>query len=224
MPPKTDRANRFALVTGGTDGIGKEIALGLAGRGYRLIVIGRAIEKGARAEQDMIAYGAASVRFLQADLSVTQQVRTLAKRVTNSVQALDILVHSAGVVLGSRQLTAEGVERNFATNYLSRFVLTQELLPLMKRSGSDCTARILLISGAVRGGKIYFEDVNLTNNFLLPRAIMQVCKANDVFALTLARRLAESQTKVGVACLKVGVVKTNIRKEFPLWLKWLAPL
>jgi NAD(P)-dependent dehydrogenase (short-subunit alcohol dehydrogenase family) len=68
MPHKNDRTDRIALVTGGTDGIGKEIALGLARRGYRLIVIGRDVEKGSRAENDMIASGATSARFLQADL------------------------------------------------------------------------------------------------------------------------------------------------------------
>jgi len=222
MPHKNDRTDRIALVTGGTDGIGKEIALGLARRGYRLIVIGRDVEKGSRAENDMIASGATSARFLQADLGVIEQARTLATLLTNSLRALDVLVHSAGVALGTRQLTTEGIERNFATNYLSRFVLTQELLPLLERC--DRAARILLISGAARSGKIYFDDINLTEHFLLPRALMQVCKANDVFALTLARRLAETRANVDVACLKVGVVKTNIRKEFPRWLKWLAPL
>jgi hypothetical protein len=54
--------------------------------------------------------------------------------------------------------------------------------------------------------------------------IRQVCKANDALALELARRLAAARANVAIACLKVGVVKTNIRKEFPLWLKWLAPL
>ena len=223
MPRESDAAGHVALVTGGTDGIGKEIALGRARRGYQIIVVGRDAEKGAHAQNLLLANGAASARFLRADLALIHETRALAEKVASSVPALHVLVHCAGVVLGGRQLTAEGLERNFATNYLARFVLTQALLPLMEYGGGEA-ARIILIGGAARGGRIYFDDVNLTRNFSLPRMIRQVCKANDALALELSRRLAAARANVAVACLKVGVVKTNIRKDFPLWLQLLAPL
>ena len=218
-------AQRIAVVVGGTDGIGKEIALGLARRHYRLIVAGRDAVKGARASDELIANGASGAIFLEADLSLIGQARRLAELITGSIPRLHVLVHSAGVVLGSRQLTAEGLERNFTTNYLSRFVLTQQLLPLLERSGSaDRPAKILLIGGGARGGKIYFDDVNLTGNFRTLRAVLQICKTNDTFAIELARRLLAAQANVDVACLKVGVVKTNIRRTFPRWMKWLVPI
>src|SRR5262249_20396525 len=58
------------------------------------------------------------------------------------------------------------------------------------------------------------------------RAVGQVCRANDTFAIELARRLSaeEPKPRVTVTCLKIGVVKTSIRKEFPIWMKWLVPL
>jgi NAD(P)-dependent dehydrogenase (short-subunit alcohol dehydrogenase family) len=223
MPHENDAASRIALVTGGTDGIGKEIALGLARRGYQIVVVGRDAEKGAHAQNFLLANGAVSARFLQADLALVHETRALAEKVASSVPALHVLVHCAGVVLSGHQLTTEGLERNFATNYLARFVLTQALLPLMKYGGGEA-ARIILIGGAARGGRIFLEDVNLTRNFNLARLIRQVCNAHDALAVELSRRLTAARANVTVACLKVGVVKTNIRKEFPLWLKWLAPL
>src|SRR6185437_5608165 len=102
--------------------------------------------------------------------------------VADVLPSLHVLVHSAGIVSGRFQLTAEGVERNFATNYLSRFALTQRLLPLMMRCGRPTSpARILLIGGAARKGKVYFEDFNLTGKFGAVRALLQICKANDLF-------------------------------------------
>jgi len=141
---------------------------------------------------------------------------------------LHYLVHCAGIVRGRRELTDEGIESNFAVNYLSRFVLTQRLLPIMQTGGRPGRAsRIVIISGAARRGTIYFDDVNLTSNFGLLSMIGQSCQANDVFTMEQARRLSsDSRPNVTITCLKMGVVKTNIRNRpgFPWWMKVLVPL
>src|SRR5262249_26460885 len=141
--------------------------------------------------------------------------------------SLDYLVHSAGVVRGRRQLTAEHIESNFATNYLNRFVLSQRLLAnLAAADRPNQAARIVMISGAAQQGKIYFPDINLPSNFTTLRAVLQFCHANDLFTLELARRLEEAGIgrRVTVTCLKMGVVKTGIRREFPWWMRLLVPL
>jgi len=217
-----------AVVTGGTDGIGKKIAGGLARAGHRLILVGRDAQKGAAAAQEILeSTGNPGVRFIQADLSLIRETHRLAWDAASHFPSLHYLVHSAGIVRGRRELTAEGLESNFATNYLSRFALTQKLLPVLKAAGQPTqAARIVIISGAARNGKIHFEDVSLTSNFSTPRMVSQSCQANDVFTAELARRLAlnGAQGQITVTCLKIGVVKTNIRREFPLWMKWLVPL
>lgn len=219
---------RNAVVTGGTDGIGKEIARGLACAGHRLVLVGRDAQKGAAAAQEILeTTGNPGVRFIQADLSLVRETHRLAEEVSSHFPALHYLVHSAGIIRGRRELTVEGVESNFATNYLSRFVLTQKLLPALISAGQPTlAARILILGGAARGGKIHFNDVTLKNNFSTPRMVSQFCQANDVFAAELARRLAGNHTRgrVTVTCLKIGVVKTNIRRKFPLWMKLLVPL
>ncbi len=221
-------SKKNALVTGGTDGVGKEVAYGLARAGRRVILVGRDADKGARVEQEMReTTDNTDVQFLQADLSLVREANRLADDIAARWPALHYLVHSAGVVRGRRELTAEGVESNFAINYLSRFVLTGRLLPHLQAAGqSGEAARIVLVSGAAQNGRIHFDDVNLTTNFTTLRAVWQFCQANDVFNVELARRLAETNgdPRVTITSLKLGVVKTNIRREFPRWMQLLVPL
>ncbi len=218
--------DRTALVTGGSDGIGREIALGLARRGIQVIIVGRDSGKGnaAAAELQRKAENR-HVEFFSADLSAMEDVERLSAFVAQRWPRLHYLVHSAGVVRGRRELTADGLERNFAVNYLSRFRLTLELLPLLRAGATPATAaRIAIVGGAALVGKVNFGDVNLTKNFSTARAVLQVQCANDIFTLELARRLKTeaSQNPVNVYVLKYGVVKTNIRTEMPFWLRALA--
>lgn len=227
MSGDDEQDRRTALVTGGTDGIGKEVARGIARAGHRVVLVGRDTKKGFRAVQEIYqSTGNPNVEFLAADLSLMSEANRLADEVASRCQGLNYLVHCAGVVRDYRELTEEGVESNFAINYLSRFVITQRLLPLMKVAGRrGDAARIVLISGAATNGIIYFDDVRLTSKFGLLRVVGQFCQANDVFTVEQARRLA-SDNVVTITCLKLGVVKTNIRKGrgFPWWMKVLVPL
>lgn len=228
MTARVDAAGRTALVTGGTDGIGKEIARGLASQGARVIVAGRDQAKGIRAAREISdSTGNPDIDFVAADLSLMCEADRLAGAVRARFPALHYLVHCAGIVAGRRVLTAEGIESNFAVNYLSRFALTSHLLPQLEAGGRPGrAARIMIAGGAAQHGNIYFEDVNLTSNFSTLRAVAQFCRANDIFTVGLARRLAIDSTvpRVTVSCLKVGVAKTNIRRTFPRWMKVLVPI
>ena len=219
--------NETALVTGGTDGIRKAIALGLAHSGCRVVVAGRDADKGVRVESEIRrSTRNAHVHFVQADLSLTREADRLAAEISRGCSTLSYLVHSAGIVRGQWELTTEGLESNFAVNYVSRFALSLRLLPLLAASGRPSRAsRIVIINGAATNGKIYFDDVNLTGRFGTVRAILQSCQANDAFTVEFADRLVQAgEARATISCLKVGVVRTNIRRQFPRWMKWLVPL
>jgi NAD(P)-dependent dehydrogenase (short-subunit alcohol dehydrogenase family) len=219
---------RVALVTGGTDGIGKAIARVLAQEGIGVVVVGSNAEKGAAAVRELRqTSGNADIEFLGADLSLIRNVDVLASEVSKRWPRLHYLVLCAGIVRGRHTLTSEGIETNFAINYLSRFALTERLLANLAAQGlADQAARILVISGAAQDGKIQYDDVNLTGQFGVVRALSQFCEANDVFALELARRMtaAVPSQNVAVTVLKVGAVRTKIRAQFPTWMKLLVPL
>lgn len=217
---------KTALVTGGTDGIGKEIARGLAQVTAKLIIVGRDAAKGAQAQREIRASSeTCDVQFVQADLSLVREAHRLGDEVANRCPALHYLVHSAGVVRGRRVLTSEGLESNFATNYLSRFALTVRLLSALQAAGHPGeSARIVLVAHPGFEGTIHYDDVNLTTNYSMIRAFRQFHYANDVFAVELTRRLlvAGERSSITISCLHPGPTKTNIDKEMPLWMKLMV--
>ncbi len=209
--------DKTAVVTGGTDGIGKEIARGLARQGVRIFIVGSKAEKGALAQDELrLQAGGASVEFIQADLSLMREVDRLAAEIRSRVGQIDYLVLGAGIIQGRRIITEEGIESNFAVNYLSRFELARQLAPALAEH-----ARIVILSGAAKNGKIHYDDINLAKGFGIVKLVSQFCEANDVLTVELARRLPGDAT---VTTLKIGVVKTNIRATFPTWMKVLVPI
>ena len=201
MQANNDLTGRCALVTAGTDGIGKEIARRLAARGARVIIVGSDPQKGKRAQNELREEtGHDDVDFLRADLSLVREVDRLAEDIAARFSSLHYLVLCAGIVRGRFTLTPEDVETNFAIGYLGRFVLVERLLAIMRESGTPGGgARIVGISGAARNGTIHYDDVNLTHNFATLRAVLQLCEANDMFAIEQARRLAEAGAQARVS-------------------------
>lgn len=121
----------------------------------------------------------------------------LADDVVARIPKLHHLVLCADVVRGRRLVTPEGVESNFAINYLSRFVRGRRLLPLLQAAGAagapGAAARIVVIGGAAMNSKIHHEDINLTRTFGILTMVPQFCQANDLFVIEQARRLAGSR-------------------------------
>jgi NAD(P)-dependent dehydrogenase (short-subunit alcohol dehydrogenase family) len=226
MNPTTGMS--YALITGGTDGIGRAIAHRLAARSLGVVIVGSNPEKG-RAAAGTLRKETANdnVHFVRADLSLMRNVEELAAQVSNDFPRVRYLVHCAGIVRGRRVLTIEGIESNFAVSYLSRSALTQRLISCLASTGeSGAAARILVVGGAARGGVIHYDDINLAKRFSTLGAVAQFCEANDVFVVEQSRRLAAAglASRVTITTLKVGAVRTNIRKQLPLWMKILVPL
>src|SRR6266702_4549714 len=143
-------AGKSVLVTGGTSGIGKATAIGLAALGARVGITGRdqarteAAAAGIRA-----APGSPAIDAFAADLSVQAGVRRLAALVLDTYPRLDVLVNNAGGFWAHRHLTADGLEHTFALNHLAPFLLTTLLLD---RLTASAPARIATVShpGVVR--------------------------------------------------------------------------
>ncbi len=196
-----------ALVTGASSGVGREVALDLAKRGYTVVMLCRNLLRGEEALKDIIEKsGNQSVHLMICNLGNISEVRVFAEDFKKRFQQLNILVNNAGVILPSRHTTKEGYEMQFAVNFLGPFLLTQLLLNLLKTSAP---ARIINVSsGAHKVGKIHFNDLQLEKKYTLFRAYAQSKLAITLFTYELARRL--EGTGVTVNCLHPGAVATNM--------------
>ena len=198
--------DKTVLVTGATDGIGKETARRLAERGARVFVAGRNAEKGAAAVRDIATNtGTDQAEFLQADLSVQAGVRGLAKAVKQRTNRLDVLVNNAGVIMFHREETRDGIEMTFGLNHLNYFLLTHELLDLLKASAP---ARIVSVASiAHRRAVLDFDNLQLSRGFGSWKAYSRSKLANIMFTYALARRL--EGTGVTANCLHPGFVSSH---------------
>jgi NAD(P)-dependent dehydrogenase (short-subunit alcohol dehydrogenase family) len=121
-----------------------------------------------------------------------------------------VLVHNAGVVSPTRELTADGLERTFATNHLAPFLATNLLLPLLRRS---TPSRVVVVASQVEArADLHFDDLQLERGFAPLRAYDQSKLANVMFTLALARRL--EGTGVTVNCVHPGVLATNLLCDY----------
>ncbi|MEQ8248915.1 MAG: SDR family oxidoreductase [Alphaproteobacteria bacterium] len=202
--------NKTVLVTGATDGIGKETALRIAAQGARVLIVGRNAEKGAAAVADIVRQtGNATVEFLQADLSVQAHIRSLAAEVKARTERLDVLVNNAGAILFRREESADGIEMTFALNHLNYFLLTHELTDVLTASG---TARVVNVASiAHRRAVLDFDDLELKRGFGAWKAYARSKLANVMFTYGLARRL--EGTGVTVNCLHPGFVRSQFGRN-----------
>lgn len=185
------------LTTGATDGLGKFVARDLAARGAKVILHGRNAKKG-EAVRDEIETdtGNKNLNYYNADFSSLDEVRQLANRITKDYDQLDVLINNAGIGFGGpgdkRAESRDGYELRFQVNYLAGFLLTMQLLPLLRQSKG---ARVVNVASAGQH-TLDFDDVLLEQHYSGHRAYGQSKLAQIMFTVELAGRLDGNETTV----------------------------
>ena len=202
-----DLHGKRALVTGATDGLGRETALVLAGKGATVVLAGRNPTKGAAAlDRIRAAHPSADITFEPVQLGDLATVRSLAQRV--GAQPLDILVNNAGVMGVPRADTVNGFESQLGVNYLSHFVLTGALLGALRSAPAP---RVVSLSSlAHRAGKIDFDDLQARQGYKPFKAYGQSKLAMLMFALELQRRSDRHGWGLTSAAAHPGFATTNL--------------
>jgi NAD(P)-dependent dehydrogenase (short-subunit alcohol dehydrogenase family) len=203
----TVAAERVAIVTGATAGIGLYTALGLARQGMRLVIVGRDPGRTERARR-LVAErsGSDRVETALADFASLAAVRRLAEALLAGHERIDLLVNNAGLISPRFQLSKDGYELTFAVNHLAPFLLTNLLLDRLRGSAP---ARIVTVaSQAHRGAHLDLSEVTRPRDWTPLSAYNRSKLCNILFSRALARRLDAKE--VTAACLHPGVVATAI--------------
>jgi len=175
-----------ALITGATGGLGRRLAVDLAGRGWTVLVHGR---DAGRAEALAAELGPPTTAVV-ADLAALDDVRRLAAEVSAATDRLDVLVNNAGVGFGApgapRELSRDGHELRFAVNYLAPVLLTRELVPLL-RAGAP--ARVVNV-GSAGQQEVDLDDLRFDHGYDGVDAYRRAKLALAAWTFDLAEELA----------------------------------
>ncbi|GCE31933.1 short-chain dehydrogenase [Dictyobacter alpinus] len=197
---------KVCLVTGSSSGIGKATAKGLARTGAKVVMICRNRAKGEATQAEIrqeIAH--AQTDLIVADLSELAQVQRAAQELTQRYPHLHVLINNAGGLKSKREVTTDGLEYAFATNYLAPFLLTQLLLDTLKAS---VPARIINVSSAGHSlGRIDFANLQSEQRYSASRAYADTKLAQLYATYELAAQL--EGTGITVNALHPGAVATN---------------
>jgi NAD(P)-dependent dehydrogenase (short-subunit alcohol dehydrogenase family) len=204
---------RVAVVTG-TGGLGYEDALALARAGAEVIIAGRNPQKGAEAVAKIRAdVPSAAIEFEALDLADLTSVKAFAERVSRRRDKVHLLVNNAGVMVPpKRQLTRDGYELQFGTNYLGHFALTAHLMPLLKKG----KARVVTLSSiAARQGKIDFGNLAAEASYVPMTAYSQSKLACLMYAFELQRKSEAGNWGITSIAAHPGVARTDLLHNAP---------
>lgn len=194
------KAQKVALVTGSTDGLGRAVARSLAGAGFHVLIHGRDARRASDVVRQICELGG-SAEFHRADFASLAQVRTLAAAVRNAHERLDLLINNAGIgtvddgAPAARRTSADGHELRFAVNYLAGYLLTRLLLPALVQGAP---ARVVNVASAGQY-PLDFDNLMLTRAYSGMRAYAQSKLAQVMLTFDLAAELHDSG--VTVNCL-----------------------
>ena len=205
---------RVVLVTGSTDGIGRQTARQLAARGMKVIVHGRSKPKVDKALDELRAeLPGAELAGVSFDLGTIAGVKRGAQAVLEMAPELHVLVNNAGIFASERVLNEDGVEATFAVNYLGPFLLTELLAPRLEQSASaGVPSRVINVASiAHTRGRIHLDDLALAQAWTGYAAYAQSKLANVMHALSLGER--RDPGKLVAYSLHPGVIATKLLRQ-----------
>ncbi len=206
-------SQKIAVITGPTAGIGKVTTLALAQKGFKMVLLARNPEK-ARALQQQIGQEIPA-DFIRTDLADLDSVRSAVQTIRQRYQKIDVLINNAGVIADQKAFSPNQIELTFASNHLGHFLLTTELLGLLKAAGD---ARIVHVSsGAHRFARFRIDDLVNPARYFHFTVYGNSKLANILFSNELAERyntITSNALHPGTVASSFGWASTGVIKWF----------
>ncbi|MCI0636628.1 MAG: SDR family NAD(P)-dependent oxidoreductase [Actinobacteria bacterium] len=208
-------STRTILISGGNSGIGLESARRLTALGHRVVLLGRDPSKGAAAVEELRRHPG-TAEFLAVDLSTHDGVRAAAATLLESYGRFDGLLHCSGVLTFEDVRTADGLHPFFAVNFLSRYHLTQLLLPALRASRA---AYVVMVTSKVPLDTRI--DPDLYPGFT-PFQFRRMTHPIQIGNHHYAAHLRDREPRVRAGVVNAGVAKTGIWRDTPLKVRILT--
>ncbi|ODM92422.1 Dehydrogenase/reductase SDR family member on chromosome X [Orchesella cincta] len=216
-----------AVITGGARGIGAEVVRQCLQLNMHVIIGCRKPSAGETLIQKLRDEGVSSgtAEALPLDLNSLNSVRDFAQCILNKNVPVHYLLNNAGVMFHPFQLTTDGIEAQFQTNYLSHFLLTNLLLPALNQGGqSDKPSRVINVSSAAQyGGQLDFNNIDMKHEHSPHMAYMSSKLMQVISTVDLNRRFQEKKMNVRIYALHPGVVRTDLY-EHVCWVNFFGRL
>lgn len=198
-------SKKLALITGATDGIGKQTASDLHVMGFDVIVHGRTPDKAKTAAVEIAREsGSAVFDTVSADFASLNEVKEMAESLLAKYDKLDVLINNAGIFHNSFQRSPDGFEMTFAVNHLAPFVLTMHLIPLVEAAPEG---RIVNVASMAHSSSIHLDQLNSPRHFSGYNAYADSKLCNILFSYYLAKKAGDKFT---VNALHPGVISTKL--------------
>jgi NAD(P)-dependent dehydrogenase (short-subunit alcohol dehydrogenase family) len=209
-----DQTGRTAVITGANTGLGYETAAALAGRGARVVLGVRNLEKGRQAVARIAAATpGAEVELQELDLTSLESVRAAAAQLRSGHDRIDLLINNAGVMHTPKSTTKDGFELQFGTNHLGHFAFTGLLLDRLLPVAGSRVVTVSSMGHRIRAA-IHFDDLQWERRYSRVGAYGQSKLANLLFTYELQRRLAPHGTTIAVAA-HPGGSNTELMRNLP---------
>jgi retinol dehydrogenase-12 len=201
---------KLVLITGATEGVGKQTAIQLAAKGFDIVMMVRNKTKAEQTKAEILKNTpGAQVDYILVDLTSFKQVRAAAKKFNDKYPKLDVLINNAGLMYPEKEITEDGFELCFQTNHLSHFLLTSLVIDKLKLSKQG---RIInLSSEGHKMGKFDPDNFNAEKGY---KSIGQYCftkLCNVYFTYSLADKL--KGTNITVNAVHPGVVRSGFGSD-----------
>jgi retinol dehydrogenase-12 len=211
--------DKLVLITGATEGVGKQTAIQLAEKGYSIVMMVRNKTKAEQTRAEILSkVSNAKVDYIIVDLTSFKQVQAAAQKFNDKYDKLDVLINNAGLMYPDKTITEDGFELMFQVNHLSHFLLTHLVLDKLKQSKQG---RIVnLSSEGHRNAKFDAANFNGEKSYggIANYCFTKLC--NVYFTYSLAEKL--KGTRITVNALHPGVVKSGFGSDYSK--SWQKPL
>ncbi|XP_020708437.2 dehydrogenase/reductase SDR family member on chromosome X-like [Athalia rosae] len=208
------KSGKVAIVTGGSRGIGSEIVKMLLQCDMEVIIACRTPAAGDRLIRLLRDSGVTegTGKVYELDNNSLESVRRFAESIKRNYSKIDVLVNNAGIMFTPYTETTDGFEQQWGINYLSHFLLTSLILPLLQAAGSAReSARIVNVSSCAHHvGIINFDDINYKSGFITSAAYAQSKLAQIMFTKSVQDLLINRRYPVQAFAVHPGIVNTDL--------------